>query len=305
MKEATPNYYNKFRCIADKCKHNCCIGWEIDIDENTLKFYKTLKTPLGRKIQSSIEGNEPHFILGENERCPFLNDKNLCDIITEYGEQSVCEICRLHPRFRNFYDDFAETGLGLCCEEAARIILSSTDKFQIDIPDDAILTEIEKEHFEIRSNIFSVLQNREESIKSRFQRLSYMFGFEFCFCLSDLYKTYLSLERLDEAWTNELTNLKCFDFDEKIFEDNAFSLPFEQLSVYFIFRHLADAVEYCDYSERVMFSMMSCYLIGALWSYHCKGPDMEKMADIARMYSSEIEYSEENTCYLLNLQNII
>ena len=28
-----PDYYPEFRCSASACKHNCCIGWEIDIDE--------------------------------------------------------------------------------------------------------------------------------------------------------------------------------------------------------------------------------------------------------------------------------
>ena len=32
MKIIAPNYYPAFRCIADKCRHSCCIGWEIDID---------------------------------------------------------------------------------------------------------------------------------------------------------------------------------------------------------------------------------------------------------------------------------
>ena len=31
-----PSYYKKFKCIADKCHHNCCIGWEIDIDDEAL-----------------------------------------------------------------------------------------------------------------------------------------------------------------------------------------------------------------------------------------------------------------------------
>ena len=35
-----PNYYKDFLCIADKCRHSCCIGWEIDIDEETLEFYE-------------------------------------------------------------------------------------------------------------------------------------------------------------------------------------------------------------------------------------------------------------------------
>ena len=33
-----PDYYSAFRCIAGACKHSCCIGWEIDIDEESLEI---------------------------------------------------------------------------------------------------------------------------------------------------------------------------------------------------------------------------------------------------------------------------
>lgn len=26
-----PDYYPAFRCIAERCRHTCCAGWEIDI----------------------------------------------------------------------------------------------------------------------------------------------------------------------------------------------------------------------------------------------------------------------------------
>jgi hypothetical protein len=75
----------------------------------------------------------------------------------------------------------------------------------------------------------------------------------------------------------------------------SFSIAFEQLSVYFVYRHLSDAIYYGDYSERIRFVLIGCFLAGALWSCNnCTAGD-EKMIDLARMYSSEIEYSEENT----------
>ena len=49
--------------------------------------------------------------------------------------------------------------------------------------------------------------------------------------------------------------------------------------------------------------LISCYLIGALWAKH-KDTDIEKMADIARMYSAEIEYSEENTELVANYKTL-
>ena len=39
MKYYLPDYYEEFKCIAQKCKHSCCVGWEIDIDDDTLAYY--------------------------------------------------------------------------------------------------------------------------------------------------------------------------------------------------------------------------------------------------------------------------
>ena len=49
-----PNYYPTFRCIAGACKHSCCIGWEIDIDEETLTKYKNMSGPLGDRLRRNI-----------------------------------------------------------------------------------------------------------------------------------------------------------------------------------------------------------------------------------------------------------
>ena len=131
MKEVFPNYYKKFKCIADKCHHSCCIGWEIDIDEDTMDLYNSLQGELADRIRQNISGEVPHFVLCDGERCPFLNENGLCDIISELGDGALCDICYLHPRFSNFYEDFTETGLGLCCEEASRIVLTENERFFI------------------------------------------------------------------------------------------------------------------------------------------------------------------------------
>ena len=33
MKRYAPAYYPRFACLADRCRHSCCIGWEIEVDE--------------------------------------------------------------------------------------------------------------------------------------------------------------------------------------------------------------------------------------------------------------------------------
>lgn len=119
MKIIVPDYYGAFQCIADKCKHTCCKGWEVEIDEASLERY--MKMP---DISCKIErGEDVHFKLLEEERCPFLKDNGLCEMIEKYGEDILCQTCADHPRFRNFWADRIEMGLGVVCEEAARLIL--------------------------------------------------------------------------------------------------------------------------------------------------------------------------------------
>ena len=42
MTEVFPQYYPRFRCRAAACRHTCCRGWEIDIDEETREIYRAV-----------------------------------------------------------------------------------------------------------------------------------------------------------------------------------------------------------------------------------------------------------------------
>jgi len=278
MTEVFPNYYQKFKCVADRCKHSCCIGWEIDIDEDTMDLYNSLDGEFAERIRASIEGEEPHFVLGDGGRCPFLNKNGLCDIICELGEDAICDICYLHPRFGNFYKDFTETGLGLACEEAARIILTEEEKFVVSLPKKAENDAFFKE----RREVFDILQNRKVSILERFKNLAEKYGCKFDFSNKVLFDFYMSLEHLDKSWEKELERLKKSE-DIAVFERADLQIFFEQLACYFIFRH---------FERGVGFALLSCWVVGAMCS-DCG--NFEEMLDVARMYSSEIEYSEENT----------
>ena len=132
MKVIVPDYYKDFQCIADRCRHTCCIGWEIDIDEDSLERFER-----DADIAAHIEHSDvAHFRLLDGERCPFLNQDNLCDLILKHGEGILCQICRDHPRFRNFWADRVEMGLGLVCEEAARLILTQQTPMRLEVLSD-------------------------------------------------------------------------------------------------------------------------------------------------------------------------
>ena len=100
----TPDYYDDFKCKASACTDNCCIGWEIDIDEYSDAVYSSAEGEFGQFLNECIDRSSdvPSFRLGENERCSLLDENNLCRIITNMGEDCLCDICHMHPRFVNY-----------------------------------------------------------------------------------------------------------------------------------------------------------------------------------------------------------
>lgn len=165
MKIIAPDYYNSFQCIAGACRHTCCEGWEVDIDEESLERFRACED-----IAAHIdEEDTPHFRLKDGERCPFLNEDKLCNMILRHGEDMLCQICTDHPRFRNYWTDRTEIGLGLVCEEAGRLILSGTEPMKLvtlsDDGDNTPLSEDEAWLLELRDKLLENI--REEGPRAR------------------------------------------------------------------------------------------------------------------------------------------
>ncbi len=279
----TPNYYNKFKCIADRCKHSCCIGWEIDIDDVALKKYNSLKSDFASRLKAHIDlKDSPHFRLDANERCPFLNNQGLCDIITNIGEDMLCQICSDHPRFRNFYEDYVEVGLGLCCEVAAQIILTKKDKTSLNLPTEAAQIPI----LNFREKLFDALQDRTFSIDERVENMLFLVDARLPNNIN-WYEVFNGLEKLDNTWNSYLSRIKS-GIETNC--DNSLDTAYEQLLVYLIYRHFSD----CQYDERVKERVLFAALIYKVIKAMNTSNKLTELLEIARLYSCEIEYSDKN-----------
>ncbi len=316
MKTAYPDYYEDFRCTAQNCRHNCCIGWEIDIDPESLKLYENTTGDFGEKLRDNISlADTPHFILGENERCPFLNAQNLCDIYTNLGKNALCQICSDHPKFYNELPTHTEAGLGLCCEEAARLILTKEEPFVINnLPEEAMYNPV----LFLRYEVLHLLQNKDVSLIKRVENVvkhitKHCVKSDIQFVLNHHIKYYLplfeSLERLSDDWSNLLRELKCeispedsSDFELFISENNT-EVQFQQFVCYLIYRHMAKAEFEEDAILYVGFALLSLRLIASisLDIFAKKGEfTTSDFLELARLFSCEIEYSDENIDKILD-----
>lgn len=295
MKLYAPNYYKDFHCIASACKHSCCVGWEIDIDANSLSRYQSMTHPYGETIRKNIqiEDETACFALTKEERCPFLNENGLCDMILNLGEDSLCQICRDHPRFRSFFSDREEIGIGLCCEEAARLVLFQKEKTEIvmlfDDGEKEDLWEEEKELLALREKLFDILQDRSIPLSERADRMLNEAGASPITDLPTWIDRLLGLEQLDVAWQKLLDKLATQEQTPKDLD-----LPLEKFMLYLLYRHLPNAEEESEIRATVRFAYLGYILLKTI----CEKTNTP-IEEAARLFSSEIEYSEENTATLM------
>ena len=321
-----PSFYDNFKCIASKCTDNCCIGWEIDIDEVSFDKYNKLQGALGDEIRSKITVSEDGsrcFELSENDRCPFLNDSNLCRIIINCGEDAICDICKNHPRFYEWFPGVTECGLGLSCEEVCRILLQDEKSFSLieendgeeivlDSEDDVIESDTYIFLSAFRERLFDVLFSTETDFEEKLVKILSLTG---NFCneqikirnFNNLVEAYKETEPIDEQWSVFIDGLGDNLQDILKIEDNFKKstngdMLYSKILAYIIYRHFIKAVFDESVKERVCFSVESVRFI-----YLCDMKTFFEKGDLTlndrienlKNWSKQIEYSDENTDYLI------
>ena len=301
MIRVVPDFYPEFHCIASACRHSCCVGWEVDVDPETLARYRQVPGAFGSRLADQIDGQDtPHFRLDSRERCPFLNAQNLCDIILELGEEALCQICADHPRFRNWFPDRVEEGLGLCCEEAARLLLTHPTPIHfLTQPWPGEDEEPSEEYgvlFRNREKSLALLQDRSKPLQIRICEAFSLHGIERPeFPISEGVKELLGLEILEPGWRDALENLAgrpCRSWDQDMERDG------EHLLVYLVYRYyLSWGLERWDETFPLRLGTFSLELLAQLRGMTLEEQGcltLEHRVEWLRQWSAELEYSEEN-----------
>ena len=285
MKLYRPRYCEEFKCIAERCRHSCCVGWEIWVDEATLDKYNSLGQ---EDILCHIDEGE--IILSEGERCPFLLESGLCRIISELGDEYTSLICQEHPRFYHRVGDRVEGGIGLSCEESCRIILSSdrysefsTVEHNPDLPESTDFDSISH-----RDYLYSLLLDKSLSFIDKIGRIRERYSLPEVYSLAEWNEILADLELLHREHEGLISLTERAGEHYQIYT---------RFLAYLIFRHLSVAQSYDNLRARLGF----CLLLTDLLSCHTVEREMsfEEICEVARIISEEIEYSEENTDSLI------
>ena len=288
-----PTIYHVFQCKADQCENTCCQLWTIDIDEPTAERYHSMIGSLGESLRQAITVDDEgsHFIFSKAQpMCPLLNEKGLCKVVLELGEEGLCDTCHMHPRFYKYIEDLELCGVGLSCEASVELLAQQE-------PMDFLFFTIEDDHNEFNPeerltihNIFELLafdlnpnlfQYTPNPSKQSFKELL------------DLYK---QTEPIDENWTAQVNTLsskldQLITFVQTYIQQEDMSL-FNKVYQYILYRQI---------------DMLSDYSLESILAYAKDGTDYiliasalegQPLKQVAR-WSQQIEYDEDNVELLL------
>lgn len=363
-----PDYFGDFKCTAGWCKDSCCIGWEINIDEDTRDFYEgAAEGEIAERLQEVMyenEDGETSFRLGRNGRCPFLNSQNLCDICIHMGEEALSEVCTEYPRFSLWYADVQQKCLSLSCEEVGRILFSREEPVEfteVELPEVSVWEgeevqeygvdfgfSVELKHFleQAQNEAIAILQNRALPIEERMQQyLSYLswvqdkmnrtnpdagdslaytdeelaedIPIEAYALMEPTFEQYAKrmdifkeLEVLDDEWVNVKQNLQEKLTPNTYYEifhafresDACLDTDYENLLVYFTFRYFMNAyynMDVLSYAKlAVVFTLMIRDMDMVRFEENGGAFSRADRVDTARIFSKEVEHSEENVEYV-------
>lgn len=305
-----PKFFDAFKCVADRCPDTCCAGWDVEIDGESAEKYKNETGSLKPFFDKHLTTDEDGYIFSLVDGCcPLLDENKLCRIQLAKGEEALCETCRLFPRYFDDYGDIRETGLGLGCPEAARILLlpetevcldstaQSKDKIYNTLSDkrEEFFSILGNKRYDLKLKLSSVLFSAAE-FQSSIDRVDWL-GNDSTVPFSDCIKVLEKMEFISEERRSFLLSLS----DEKAVYRNSekYSDDIVRLFKYYLMRYMMTACFDLDLLTKVKYGIFACIITKRIYDSF---PELsfDDRVRILYSYSKEVEYSPVNLDILDN-----
>ena len=189
----------------------------------------------------------------------------------------------------------------MCCEAAGRLILGYKEPVKLfAIESDEPCGEnddFENDLLEIREDVIAGIQDRSAPMMERVRALMKEIGVSPDIDYADWAQCLIGLERLDEKWLYMLEEMQTAEVE---YDMDAWEVPLEQLMVYLLYRHVPAALDDECIDLHIAFCCIMWLIVRKLCAIH-EELTFEDIVEICRMYSSEIEYSDENIDAILGM----
>ncbi|MBQ1275521.1 MAG: flagellin lysine-N-methylase [Cellulosilyticum sp.] len=172
------NYYDTFKCTADKCSLTCCQEWRIAVDEDTEKKWvghqiKDDATNKALSLCGCLKKEDTGSIieLNEEKKCPFLNQDKLCKLVIGLGEDFLSKTCQTFPRQVKDFKDRQECSLTLCCP----VVVDLISEQEPEMLQETLVWSSQEEAvlYEVREMMLRIMKNDAYTLTERMLMIFY------------------------------------------------------------------------------------------------------------------------------------
>lgn len=184
-----PDYFETFSCKCGDCRHPCCIGWKITVSRD--EYFKLIGLPCSDELRRRIDvafricdipSPEDFAEIAPNwyGKCPMLDERGLCSLQCECGEENIPQVCRLYPRSIRKHGDHAECFLASSCEGVTELLISGDQPLgfyekELPLQPSEKLFESqespEADYLRLRHTCVDIIENREYPLTQRLMNL--------------------------------------------------------------------------------------------------------------------------------------
>ena len=181
-----PKYVRDFQCTGSKCPDNCCHSWNVAVDPETLRGYRTnpaliplMQDKLIDNRDLGTKENNPAYIKLDpaTNKCSLQEASGLCKLQKDFGEAALCVTCDNYPRSYKILGDDLTVTLADSCPEAARLLITDPDAMELEFapltlsnkPKAYQIAEAENhaERYQLLQALITLLRYREISLEMR------------------------------------------------------------------------------------------------------------------------------------------
>lgn len=193
----TADYFDDFKCKCGSCRHTCCGGWRIAVNEK--EYFRIIGMDCSEKLHEKIEGafvrpdfpTSDRYMLMEADwtgRCRMLDEDGMCMLQKECGESAITEVCRVYPRSYKSENGLCNACCSASCEATVELLLRR-EPLTFREESQAQLAAGKDIHPEISVNtpydlaaifkdVVSILQDRSISLRERIGKIYEKSGFD-------------------------------------------------------------------------------------------------------------------------------
>ncbi|MDO4621557.1 MAG: flagellin lysine-N-methylase [Eubacteriales bacterium] len=225
MRYIKQSFWNAFKCIAGACPKTCCSGWQIMIDDASMKKYISCSGSFAEELRHSVNTVESCFYQKRNGDCVFLQTDGLCRMILQAGEEMLCDTCRLYPRHVEEYPDLREWCLSISCPEAARILAEQTELTDYLVEEDDEPDPLDEEFDDFDFLFFDRLEESRAVMDSIIRNTGYSLSERIYLLLQLAEKLQLAVDDGDYASADQhIQDFQAEEYQTAILAENGFSI---------------------------------------------------------------------------------